>query len=141
MKITLIALFSLLLLFTGCYPSHKSMETSPTWNVYDYAISFKLKDTIEIKIVEYIPAFCNCGVLACASNCIGITPTNDTIRVICLCDTNAFTAGMKVWVVPVTYELKRGECAVAMNSLSEPTPSAIQLKKYRTTDGEFLRKK
>lgn len=41
----------------------------------------------QIKVIQHITSPCKCGSRMCASNMLGITTQNDTIRVFTICDT------------------------------------------------------
>lgn len=43
--------------------------------------------TKQIKVIEYLTSPCKCGSRMCASNILGITSQNDTIRIFAICDT------------------------------------------------------
>jgi len=75
-----------------------------------------LIDTFELFILDYVPAPASCGILATASNCIGVTADLgdeiDTLRVLSLCNRDTtYKSGMRVRVFPrpkPSYQVKMG---------------------------------
>ncbi len=61
-------------------------------------------DTTTLAIIMYAKG-CSCGVLSCASNCVGVTDNNDTIRVLSLCENKSFNLGQIVTVIPNNFEI------------------------------------
>ena len=62
---------------------------------------FQLEDTIVVKIIDHIPAFAFCGVLATASMSIVETEIGDTIRVLNLCNTlDIYKKGQTLKIIP-----------------------------------------
>jgi hypothetical protein len=97
-------LFLLFLLVSNCGYSQSiddSIELIRTKEVYSKWIYFKFKDTITGEIIVNESPSVGCGVLALAALSI-IKAGNDTIRVLDLCNTNSYSKGQKVEIVPQT---------------------------------------
>lgn len=89
--------FLLSFLLLGC-ATNRQIDQQKEILSYDF---IELTDPFEIIILDYTPAGCSCGGRSCASNTIGKTKDNDTIRVLSLCNTDTtYQLGERVKVIP-----------------------------------------
>ena len=94
-----IFLLSLLLISSTAF-SQDTVTTilQPDKEKWEY---FQLEETITVKIIDHLPAFAACGVLATASMTIAQTENGDTIRILDLCNTSdIYKTGQTINVSP-----------------------------------------
>lgn len=92
-----IALFLLIFLFVSCASNRHIGEQQEVLSL-DF---IELKAPFEIIILDYTSAGCSCGGKSCASNTIGKTIDNDTIRILSLCNNDTtYQLGDRVKVIP-----------------------------------------
>lgn len=96
---------------------------------------FKMKDTIEVKIIKHFPAIGFCGIGATASMTIVETKKGDTIRVIDLCNVlDNYKINQIIRIFPeekpklkfsLPFEFKKNEETGQMESISKNYDSTI----------------
>ncbi|ASS49332.1 MAG: hypothetical protein A3D31_03590 [Candidatus Fluviicola riflensis] len=103
---------------------------------------FQLETMITVKIIEHLPAFAECGVLATASMTIAETEKGDTIRILDLCNTldiykpgqiiNVSPADKPPFGVSTPFTLKENPVT------KELEPSEFDVKVVKTAWGNLL---
>ncbi|MES2555513.1 MAG: hypothetical protein V4604_05140 [Bacteroidota bacterium] len=84
----------------------KTLKKSDLGEPHDFSYEkkweyFQLEQMIAVKIIEHLPAFAMCGVLATASMTIAETEEGDTIRILNLCNTSKdYKPGQTINVSP-----------------------------------------
>jgi hypothetical protein len=128
------------IIITGCAITKHASK--PVEDVLDYCEFVEMTKPFEIKILDYVScsASRDCR-FPCASNCIGVTKENDTVRVLSLFNIDTtFTINETVTVTPE----KRPNYYVAIaqyliNEGSQTFLPAIQRRKLKTTYGNLKR--
>ena len=130
----------ILFLINSCVS--KIQKTIPLEQVTQYCNYIEITNSFDMKLLEYIHSGCYCGVRICASNCVGVTSNNDTIRVFSLCNTDS-TYNINQ-IVKVTPQPKpSGQVTIAQNWVSEGNKTfltSLQRKKFNTIFGNLSRK-
>jgi hypothetical protein len=105
MNIFMKSIFQLILFFgiislIGCKASKKSEIINFDYSYQKNWKYFNLQDTINIKVIDHIPAEAFCGLIATASITIGETDKKDTIRIINLCNMDIYKKDKKIRFIP-----------------------------------------
>lgn len=127
------------LFFCHCSSSKHAIKQSE--DILQYCEFVEIKFPFEMKILDYIPSG-NCGNRAFASNCIGITKENDTIRVLSLCNTDT-TFKINQTVVVTPQEKPNFEVAISqywINKENQIYLPDIQKRKLKTIYGKMFLK-
>lgn len=129
-----------LIIVTGCtITKHAS---NPVEDVLEYCEFVEMIKPFEIKIIDYVPCSSSHNSrFSCASNCIGITKENDTIRVLSLFNIDTtFTINESVTVTPE--KKPNSHVVIAQYLINEGGQTflpAIQRRKLKTTYGNLKR--
>ena len=111
------------------YPRYNPADTQHY--ELQYCEHVRLADTFAMKIIDYCPASAGCGVVAVASNCVGLY-NKDTIRVISLCNTDTtFHPGQYIKVHTAqrpSFFLSVANCYLYINGKQDSFPFQVRLK-------------
>lgn len=144
MKCKSLLIFCFVIIFiNACITINKQVNNSVE-NVLDYCEFTEISKPFKIRILDYIP----CSTIdyyisriSCASNCIGITSENDTIRVLSLSNTDStFTINDTILVIPEekpNYYVGISQHWIEKNNQFFLPP--IQRRKLKTTYGKLQR--
>ena len=102
-----------------------------------------MKDTINVRIIDYLSNGHSCGVILTASSCLCITENDDTLRVLTLCqEDTTIKKGMFIKIIPQ----KNPNCHVEIPVfyIYDPLKKEIifpkyYYRKYKTTYGKIVK--
>lgn len=86
---------------------------NPAEDILKYCNFVNILSPFEMKIIDYWPG-CYCGSRGCASNCIGVTNENDTIRVLSLCNVDS-SFKKEQFVIVSPKEIPKGQVTIAQH--------------------------
>lgn len=97
-KIPNLLIVLIVVVLTNCNTMYQEMKCEPYEKYCDYVV---ITNEFEMTILDYHYSLIGCGNRTEASNCIGVTDNNDTLRVLSLCNQDStFNVGQKVMVTP-----------------------------------------
>lgn len=140
MKIKLIILL-VITSFFGCKAYKYTNVQMP--NIYDSLDFFELKDTINVRVFDYLHGGHSCGVIMTASCCLGITKNDDTLRILTLCEEDTtIKKGIIVRVIPQEkpdFQVEIPVFYIDNASTKKITFPKYYYKKYKTTYGKIVK--
>ena len=134
----LILIYSLFL--NSCKSAKKN--NVPIEDILQYCEFVDITSSFEMRILQYFPSGCHCGTRSCASSCVGVTPTNDTLRVLSLCNMDTtFKINQNISVHPILQP--KFQVTIAQSWITEGDKIllyGLQRKNLKTTYGSLSRK-